>query len=462
MASDPLRDPPAIDHDAASDVERGETATETIRRLEARIAELERGEREHQQARERLRASREMLRLVMDHIPQGIYWKDLSSTYLGCNRHFAQMAGVGSIDEVIGKTDDDLPWRRWAHRYREADRSVIRTDGPFVNHEGPYVKPDGSEGWLRTSKVPLHDAAGRVVAILGVDEDFTERRETEAMLQRSRDELERRVAERTADLAAAHRDLKALLYIVSHDLRAPLINVKGFTGELERGCEVIHGLLDGALEAMPAAERAELDRLLDHEMPEALAFIGSSVTRINHFMNTLLRLSHQDQRSLSLERVEAREVVEETLASLAFQLDQHRAEVEIGELPAVLADRLSIEQIFGNLLSNAVLYLDPSRPGRIEVSGEESGGFVVYRVADNGRGIAEEDMAKVFAPFRRGPHRQIEGEGMGLAYVQALVRRHGGRIWCESELGVGTTFGFSISSALREEDLRGGAESLLS
>ncbi|MDY7094603.1 MAG: ATP-binding protein [Acidobacteriota bacterium] len=747
-----------------------------VERLQARIDELEAAEQERQQARELLRESREMLRLVTDHIPHGIYWKDLDSVYLGCNRPFALMAGLEGVEDVAGKTDDDFPWSRWAGRYRDADQEVIQGDGPQINREGKYIRPDGSEGWMRTTKVPLHDGQGRVVAILGVDEDITERRRreeamrslaqvtfssagedyfrsltrylaeavqlpityvseideetgkvaqtlavwdddhwrenftyplegtpcqkvvgtelcifpenvqelfpdapvlvdwqiecyigaplydsngrpsgslvalghepltdtetaasilsvfsarvgaeierhradralrqsrrryqglfedspislweedfsavkeyleslqeqgvedlpayleehpeevvrctslvrvmdvnratvelygglrkeqflaglgkivteeslaamrkilvallrgersfetetvnstldgrrlvvklrcfvargserpwnrlllaitditdikcTEEALRQTRDELERRVLERTADLEAAHQDLKALLYIVSHDLRAPLINVKGFAGELQAACEELRGLVRRERRELSGDEQRRLNELMEEDMPEALSFIDSSVTRINHFMNTLLRLSQQGQRRLSMELIDVDAVVREALASLAYQLEQRRTVVRVGELPPVTADRISLEQIFGNILSNAVLYLDPERPGEIEVSGEVTDSAKVFHVRDNGLGIDAEDLPKVFAPFRRGPNQEVDGEGMGLAYVQALVRRHGGRIWCESEVGVGSTFSFSISSRLRQEDSRSTLELL--
>ena len=102
----------------------------------------------------------------------------------------------------------------------------------------------------------------------------------------------------------------------------------------------------------------------------------------------------------------------------------------------------------GNILDNALLYLDPERLGEIEIGGERQADQVCFYIRDNGRGIAPGDMDKVFAPFRRGGKQDMPGEGMGLAYVQALVRRHGGRIWCESQPGVGTTFTFTVSSHL--------------
>jgi signal transduction histidine kinase len=141
-------------------------------------------------------------------------------------------------------------------------------------------------------------------------------------------------------------------------------------------------------------------------------------------------------------------LVRDTLETLAHQIEQRRACVTVGPLPAVVADRTALEQILGNILNNAIIYLDPGRPGEIEITGERNGDETIFRIRDNGRGIAPEDMDKVFAPFRRAGKQDVPGEGMGLAYVQTLVRRHDGRIWCESEVGAGTTFAFALSNHL--------------
>jgi signal transduction histidine kinase len=132
------------------------------------------------------------------------------------------------------------------------------------------------------------------------------------------------------------------------------------------------------------------------------------------------------------------------LRTLAHQIQSGNIDVKVGLLPIIASDRSAIEQIFGNLLDNAIKYLDPERPGRIEVSAEETADATVLHVRDNGRGIAEEDMDKVFQPFRRAGIQDVPGEGMGLAFVRMLLHRLGGRIECHSQLGVGTTFSFML------------------
>jgi signal transduction histidine kinase len=187
---------------------------------------------------------------------------------------------------------------------------------------------------------------------------------------------------------------------------------------------------------------------LEEDVPEALVFIESSVTRMDNFINAVLKLSRLGRRHLRFEPIDMDELVLETLETLTYQMAERQAEVSLCPLPRVIADRTSMEQILGNILNNAAKYLIPDRPGKIEITSEQHNGEITFHIRDNGRGIAEQDMHKVFAPFRRAGIQDVPGEGMGLTYVQTLVRRHGGRIWCESAPGIGTTFSFTLSNHL--------------
>jgi signal transduction histidine kinase len=149
--------------------------------------------------------------------------------------------------------------------------------------------------------------------------------------------------------------------------------------------------------------------------------------------------------------VDMEALVQVALEILAHQIEERQVKVSVGPLPEVVADRASTEQILGNLLGNAVKYLDPDRAGEIEITAERDHDETTFHIRDNGRGIAGEDMDKVFAPFRRAGKQDVPGEGMGLPYVQTLVRRHGGRIWCESQPGKGSTFYFTIPANVKSD-----------
>jgi signal transduction histidine kinase len=172
---------------------------------------------------------------------------------------------------------------------------------------------------------------------------------------------------------------------------------------------------------------------------------------MDDLINALLKLSRLGRRELRLEPVDMNALVQATLKTLAHQIEERQVKVSVGPLPEVVADRTSMKQIMGNLLNNAVIYLAPGRPGEMEITGERDHDGTTFCVRDNGRGIVEEDMPKVFAPFRRAGRQDVPGEGMGLAYVQVLVRRHGGRIWCESQPGKGSTFYFTIPANVKSD-----------
>ena len=271
--------------------------------------------------------------------------------------------------------------------------------------------------------------------------------------------LEKRVEERTrqlqryaAELEQSNKETRQFAYVISHDMRAPLVNLKGFAAELRYATERLGPVANTVKPHLDEEQRQNVIVALEEDVPEALDFIESSVTRLDDLINALLKLSRLGHRELELEPIDMNALVQATLQTIAHPIAEHQVKVTVSRLPEVVADRTSMEQIIGDILSNAVKYLSKDRPGEIKITAKHNGDETIFRIWDNGRGIAEENMDKVFAPFRRAGRQDIPGEGMGLAYVQTLVRRHGGRIWCESELGTGTTFTFTISDHLAKGD----------
>lgn len=256
----------------------------------------------------------------------------------------------------------------------------------------------------------------------------------------------------TAELKQSRQEFRLFAYIVSHDLRTPLINLKGFSAELRYTLETIQSAFDVVLPHLDEDRRAELVTAVQQDVPEALGFIEFSVSHIDNFINAVLQLSRLSRREIKFEPIGMDDLVRETLTSLSDHIEQRQAKVTLETLPDVVADRDSMQLIMNHILTNAVIYLDPSRPGEIKVSGERGPDATVFRVCDNGRGIAEEDMHKVFEPFRRAGRQDVPGEGMGLTYAQTMARRHGGHIDCVSEVGVGTTFTCVISNHLLKGD----------
>jgi PAS domain S-box-containing protein len=304
-------------------------------------------------------------------------------------------------------------------------------------------RADGLYRWVFDRGVPLVQPEEGFVGYIGSAIDLTE-------LRHAQEELERRVQERITELARANAEIKCFTDMVSHDLRAPLITLKGFAKALRTSWDELQVTLHALIPHLEAPEQADVSRTLGQDIPEALGFIETCVTRMDHLIGAMLDVARLGRRTLHYEPLDMQALVQGTLRTLAHQMAQHQAQVTVGPLPEVVADRIAMEQILGNLLTNAVTYLEPGRPGEIVVTGERRPEVTVFTVRDNGRGIAKAALPTVFERFHRIGHQDVAGEGMGLAYVQMLVRRHGGDITCQSTLGEGTTFTFIIAQARPE------------
>ena len=269
--------------------------------------------------------------------------------------------------------------------------------------------------------------------------------QSRARLEQLNDTLEDQVAERTTDLARANEEIQRFAYIVSHDLRSPLVNVMGFTAELEAGQTALAELVDRAEAAAPDIVTEEARFAAREDLPEAIGFIRTSTQKMDRLINAILKLSREGRRTITPERVDVAAAVATIRDTLQHRLDDVGGTVEVaGTLPEIVTDRFSIEQVFANVIENAVKYRDLTRPLRITVSGKRVGARVHFEIADNGRGIAPADHQRVFDLFRRSGVQDQPGEGIGLAHVRALTYRLGGTIDVTSELGQGATFRINL------------------
>ncbi|HMR32499.1 MAG TPA: CHASE3 domain-containing protein [Geminicoccaceae bacterium] len=267
-------------------------------------------------------------------------------------------------------------------------------------------------------------------------------------------DLEQRVAERTADLSRANDEIQRFAYIVSHDLRSPLVNIMGFTSELEIGNEALKRLVG---EESPDAATVEAARVAaNQDLPEAVGFIRASTAKMDRLINAILKLSREGRRELMPRSVDLGRLVASTVAAVQHQVESAGARIEVeGRFPTIVSDRLALEQVMGNLLDNALKYLDPGRPGLVSVRAEEAHGRVRVTVEDNGRGIDPRDHERIFELFRRSGAQDRPGEGIGLAHVRATVRRLGGDITVRSRLGEGASFRLDLPMTLPRSDLTG-------
>ena len=263
--------------------------------------------------------------------------------------------------------------------------------------------------------------------------------------------LEARVRERTADLGRANDEIQRFAYIVTHDLRAPLVNIMGFTSELEGALASIQAYVRQSEaanddEAAKNARTAALD-----ELPEAIGFIRSSTAKMDGLINAILKLSREGRRVLKPEPIKLDALLKLAADNVQHQVTEAGGAVEIeAKVATLVSDRLALEQIFGNLLDNAVKYRAVNRPLQIHIRArEERGQRIIVEVEDNGRGIARQDHERVFDLFRRSGAQDRPGEGIGLAHVRTMVRNLGGDITLRSEIEHGTTIKLNLPRDLR-------------
>jgi signal transduction histidine kinase len=261
-------------------------------------------------------------------------------------------------------------------------------------------------------------------------------------------DLEARVTERTADLARANEEIQRFAYIVTHDLRAPLVNIMGFTAELEESVKNVQTVLEKSQNDDPETEQARLAATED--LPEAIGFIRSSTKKMDGLINAILKLSREGRRVLRPERIDLEPLLRNAADAVQHQVAEADGAVTVTvDAPAIRSDRLALEQIFGNLLDNAVKYRHRSRPLEIAIRARTApGNRVVVEIADNGRGVAPTDLERIFELFRRSGAQDQPGEGIGLAFVRSVVRNLGGEITVSSELGSGTTFSVELPRVL--------------
>lgn len=270
-------------------------------------------------------------------------------------------------------------------------------------------------------------------------------------------DLERAVAERTEELTHANDELRRFAFIVSHDLRAPLVNIMGFAGELETVAQRLTDILNAARQTRPDSIYPDTDTLIERDLPEAIHFIGASTRKMERLVNAILQLSRQNSRRLLPQWLDMNAVVAGIIASMQTIVEQAGARIEVAaDLPDLHCDRTAVEQVLSNLIENAVKYAHPDRPPVVQVTGRRLGEMAEFRVTDNGRGIASADLDHVFELFRRSGPRDRPGEGIGLANVRTAIHQLGGTITLQSELATGSTFVFTIPLRSAPEQGAGG------
>jgi PAS domain S-box-containing protein len=411
--------------------------------------------------RELLR-ERDLLHTLMDNVPDFIYFKDTAGRYTTINRALARALGISKPEDALGETDFEYFAEAYAQQTLAAEQEVLRTGQPLVGKVEEIQLRDKFRIWISTTKMVVRDLEGKIIGTFGVSRDITESKHAEQELQLAKQNLENRVAERTSELAqanrqlqielgerkraeeqvrslnedleqrvaertiqlvAANQELDAFSYSISHDLRAPLRHISGFSQMLV----------------------TKHSSQLGPEAQELLKLIQEGSQKMNLMIDDLFNLARLDRRETVSKMTPLNSLVEGVLKDLQSEIEGRQIDWQIGSLPAVNCDPGLLQQAFANLLSNAAKYTRGRERAVIEVDQMTIDGEAVIYIRDNGAGFDSRHASKLFGAFQRfHTAEEFEGTGVGLATVQRIIRKHGGRIWAEAERDKGATFYFTL------------------
>ncbi|MBI3475886.1 MAG: PAS domain S-box protein [Acidobacteria bacterium] len=386
-------------------------------------------------SRTALQAQTTLLRSVLDNIGEGLVAADENGDFVLWNP---------AANAIVGMGPTKIPMQEWAEHYHvfkpdqvtpfpERDNPLVRAvHGEASSAEMYLLNPAVSGGvWIEGNAWPLLDEQGVRHGGVIAFRDITKRKLAEREIQQLNRNLELRVQQRTAQLEAANQELESFTYSVSHDLRAPLRHIAGFSGILVE----------------------EFGPSLDVQVRHYLNRIQEGTQKMGILIDELLSLARVGRQCIDVRKVDLNRIVGEIVALLKPEWEGREVEWKIAPLPQLECDEPLIQLVFQNLLSNALKYSRPRHPAVVEVGASEISGETVIFVRDNGMGFDMTYYDKLFGVFQR-LHRseEFEGTGVGLATAQRIIKKHGGRIWAEAQLYKGATFYFTVDSPTSHEN----------
>ncbi len=389
---------------------------------------------EHRNAQQALQASERELKEAQEIAQMG-HWKlDLETNVLTWSDEVYRIFGL--VPQQFGAS-----YKAFLEIVHPADREMV--DQAYTKSlqadEMPYdivhriLLKDGTVKSVHEKCRTEYNDQGKALRSMGTLQDVTKTKLSEQKLQRLNRTLESKNAE-----------MQDIVYIASHDLRSPLVNIQGFAGRLAQACGELKELLHADRKGSKHEEQIQC--LLEEDIPEALYFIRMGADKMDSLVDGLLRLSRVGSTMVDIKPLETGSMISNILHTMRFQIQNADVDVSVDQLlPTCLGDRTLLDQIFSNLIDNALKYLEPGRKGSLRITGKVEDGMSIYSISDNGIGISAEYQEKIFKVFLRlNPDDKKSGEGLGLTIVTRILNRIDGKITVESQPGEGTTFHVSL------------------
>ncbi|MEI8372104.1 MAG: ATP-binding protein [Planctomycetota bacterium] len=423
-----------------------EETQHAIHELRVHQIELEMQNDELRKAHAELEAAKARYFDLYDLAPVGYCTLSEQGLILEANLTAATLLGT-TRNKLVNQPLSHFIFSEDVDAYYLCRKQIFATD-ERQTHELRMVRANDAIFWVRLEGTAARNADGKPGCRLTIS-DISEHKRAEDDVKAAQDALlvqqrreQQRLKKLNRELNSRNRDLNDFVLVATHDLRAPLVNIQGFIDTLASDCNQARA----AVANIPNAKTLQgmLLPLLDGDILESVGYIRDNSRKMDTLLTGLLKISRIGKAALSIQKLDMNPMLAEIVLAKQFSIEQAGATVQVEDLPACRGDAIQINQIFSNLLDNALKYLDPSRPGVIRVSGGKRRKGVVYCVEDNGVGIGQENHALIFKAFHRLSPLEGIGQGLGLTIVRRILDQQHGKIWLESTPGQGSKFFVSL------------------
>jgi PAS domain S-box-containing protein len=390
-------------------------------------------------ALDELKKSEERYKTITNAITDYIYRVKIKNNQVIETTHGpACHAITGYTPEEFNK--DKYLWFRMVH---DDDRDLVNKQienlikGEKVQPiEHRIINKAGQVKWIKNSIVPFYDNEGKLFAYDGIIHDITDKKNAESEKEKLNEAL-----------ININAELENLVYVTSHDLRSPLINIQGFSRELEKSLKSLLELYEKNEDI--ESNRNKIEDIINKEINAYFNYIDISVKKMDQLLSSLLKYSRVNKANLEITKINMNEVINSIIENMKYMIQTQDIIIKVDNLPDCMGDINQLSQAFSNLIDNSIKYKDPSRQCIIHIYGYTKNNESIYCIKDNGIGIEAIHQKRIFDIFFRSHRNQnMSGEGLGLTIVLKIINKHKGKIWLESEPNVGTTFFISLPSFL--------------